>query len=108
MSDMSAFHRVGDEDVETMTARQFWPRVRRLVHYDGAVRSVALAEAREQTQEQQAPAQSQTPELPQDPTPEQVRAMREAARRKRYPAEQFGDIRYVSDQEIVRKAGTSA
>jgi len=110
MSDMSAFHRVGDEDVETMTARQFWPRVRRLVHYDGAVRSVALAEAREQQppSERQHEHPTQQPSVLEDPTPEQVRAMREAARRKRYPATQYGEIRYVSDQEIVRKAGTSA
>jgi hypothetical protein len=34
--------------------------------------------------------------------------MRDAARRKRYPAAQFGEMRYVDDLEIVRRAGTDA
>lgn len=88
-----------------MTAAAFWPRARRLVHYDGAVRGVALAEARERPAERTDPSE---PEVLEDPTPEQIRAMRDAARRKRYPAEQFGEMRYVDDLEIVRRAGTDA
>lgn len=106
---MSVFHRVEPDDVETLTAQQFWPRVRRLMHYDGVVRAVALAEVREQqaVPVEQLGAQPESGVLT-DPTPEQIKALRDAARRRRYPAAQFGDVRYVSDQEIVRKAGTSA
>jgi hypothetical protein len=43
-----------------------------------------------------------------EPTDEEIRAMREAARRKRFPAAQYGEISYVTDREIVRRAGTSA
>jgi hypothetical protein len=103
---MSAFHRVEPKDVESMTAMAFWPRARRLVHYDGAVRSVAMAEVRSRQPALDAgnDTPTQQPAVLEDPTPEQVRAMREAARRKRYPAEQFGEVRYVSDHEIVRRA----
>lgn len=107
---MSAFHRIEPENVESMTAMTFWPRARRLVHYDGAVRSVAMIEAREQAAAQHHPGEnyatpSAQPETIADPTPEQIRAMRDAARRKRYPAETFGETRYVTEHDIVREAG---
>lgn len=113
LSDMSVFHRLDEHKIDGLTARQFWPRVRRLIHYNGAVLGVAMAEARETTPQTEGKIEApQAPPaeepVPQDPTPEQIRVMRDAARRRRYPAAQYGETRYVSDQEIVRKAGTSA
>lgn len=114
LSDLSVFHRLESDDIEMLTAQQFWPRVRRLMHYNGAVLAVAMAEARESGGPANEPPsspearQGDEPVLVEDPTPEQVRAMRDAARRRRYPEAQYGEMRYVSDQEIVRKAGTSA
>lgn len=107
---MSAFHRIDPESVEFLTADDFWPRVRRLMHYGGAVRSVAIAEAQAspaRPDENYTAPSAGTGEL-NDPTPEQIRALRDAARRRKYPAAQFGEMRYVSDTEIVRKAGTNA
>ena len=75
------------------------------MHYDGAVRAVALAEAREQQPPVNPGAALVEENTLTDPTPEQIRAMRDAARRKRYPADRFGEVRYVSEHDIVREAG---
>lgn len=112
MSDLSVFHRIEPEEVDLLTARQFWPRVRRLMHYSGAVFAVAMAEARDGEQQpvvdrrEEDPAPD--PDVLHDPTPAQVRALRDRARRKRFPEAQYGEMRYVNDEEIVRRAGTSA
>lgn len=116
LSDFSVLHRIHDEaDVEELTPRQFFPRAFRLVHYQGATRDVALAAQRtapnavpEQAQPASAAAtevQPPTEPVHQDPTPEQIKAMRDAARRKRFPADRFGDVSYVSAEDIVREAG---
>jgi hypothetical protein len=109
LSDWSAIHRTDEEQIDSMTAREFWPRTVRLVHYQGATRDVAMTEYRKA----QAPQQeSETPEPVSaelvDPTPAQIRALRDAARRKRFPAAKFGDTNYVGEDEIVKEASRSA
>jgi hypothetical protein len=112
LSDFSVLHRLDEDQVNRLTPRQFIPRAVRLVHYQGATRDVATTEYRKaQDQPTSAPAAeaapTETPALV-DPTPEQVRALRDAARRKRFPADKFGDVSYVSAEDIVREASTSA
>jgi len=107
LSDWSAIHHKDPKDLELMTTREFWPKTLRLVHYQGAVRDVAMA-ARSVAPAPGAVDDSTTP-APQpdvlvDPTPEQIRAMRNAARRKRYPADRFGEMKFVNENEIVREA----
>jgi len=110
MSDWSAIHRTSEAEVEHMTAREFWPRAVRLIHYPGTVREVALHEYRkaQPDQEQPAPPTATEPAEVVDPTPAQIRALRDAARRKRYPADKFGEVKYVTDNDIVREAGRGA
>lgn len=113
LSDFSVLHRIHDEaDVEELTPRQFFPKAFRLVHYQGATRDVSLAKRTTAAPEQVQPASAaatevQPPAEPvhQDPTPDQIKAMRDAARRKRFPADRFGDVSFVSAEDIVREAG---
>lgn len=107
LSDLSVFHRIDEEEIDELTARQFWPRVRRLMHYDGAVRGAALMEARREYENRQESPEVRSSDV-EEPTDAEIRAMRDAARRKRFPEAQYGKVSYVTDQEIVRKAGTSA
>jgi hypothetical protein len=110
VSDWSAIHRKDPEELEAMTAREFWPRTLRLVHYQGAVRDIATARIREHAEPPPTEHRTSAPDTAalNDPTPEQVRALRDAARRKRYPAEKFGEMKYVTESDIVREAGRNA
>jgi hypothetical protein len=114
LSDFSVLHRLDEDAVNRLTPRQFFPRAVRLVHYQGATRDVATTEYRKaQGQPTSAPTTEVQPVTTEpaatvDPTPEQIRAMRDAARRKRFPADKFGDVSYVSAEDIVKEASTSA
>jgi hypothetical protein len=116
LSDFSVLHRLDEDAVNRLTPRQFFPRAIRLVHYQGATRDVAMIGYRKAqgqptsaptTEVQQAAPAPATTELV-DPTPEQIRALRDAARRKRFPADKFGDVAYVSTDEIVKEASRGA
>lgn len=115
LSDFSVLHRLDESQVEELTPRQFFPRAFRLVHYQGATRDVAMAArhkgpAPEQVQPGSAPTTEVQPtseSVLQDPTAEQIKALRDAARRKRFPKDKFGDVTYVSAEDIVREAGNS-
>lgn len=116
LSDFSVLHRLDEDEVNRLTPRQFFPRAVRLVHYQGATRDVATTEYRKaQGQPTSVPAAEVQPTTPEpatgdliDPTPDQIRALRDAARRKRFPADKFDDVSYVSTDEIVKEASRGA
>lgn len=81
-----------------LPALTFVKRAERLVHYQGAMRDISLTQAVAPTA---AAAEARSGELPS--SPDEVRAMREAARRKRYPAASYGDIRHVSLDEALKE-----
>lgn len=117
LSDFSVLHRLDEDAVNRLTPREFFPRASRLVHYQGATRDVALIDYRkaQASGTDTTPSQPAAPEQPApttgelvDPTPDQIRALRDAARRKRFPADKFGDVSYVSTDEIVKEASRGA
>jgi hypothetical protein len=92
-SDLSAFHRV--DDPMRLSSARYFTLARRLVHYAGAVRFELSQRV------QAAPA----PERQAETTPvvhslDDARAIRDAIRRRRYPAEKWGEMRKVSVAEI--------
>jgi hypothetical protein len=98
-SDLSVFHRV--DDWTRLSSERFFVLARRLVHYPGAVR-FELTRLAERT----APPVS-TPdrdEVAQVTSLDDARRLRDELRRRRYPAEQWGDMRTVSVHQANAEA----
>ena len=68
-SDMSAFHRV--DDITTMSAASFFPRVERLVAYKGVVQMRARLDALREEQ-RRTPSQQVAPRSGKNVVPESV------------------------------------
>lgn len=93
-SDLSAIHHLRWSDAMAMPGDELGSLLARLVHYPGAVQASALKAYRQSTPAESVPTAHSTSSVPVDPTPEQVRALRDAARRKKYGPE-FGEHKHV-------------
>lgn len=106
--DLSVFHRI--DDWRDMEAGLFFRRCHRLENHPGSVASAKIR-ARLAAQvpahpavQDPAVALAEDPEEVSavDPTPEQIRAMWNAARAKKYPPAQYGEAQYVSADELSK------
>lgn len=104
-SDLSAVHHLRWDEVLELPADEFGGLVSRLMHYPGAVQATALAAYRKSKGEvaDQAPAPEESG-VPVDPTPEQVRAMRDAARRRKFDPAKYGEHKHVGIDQFMTEA----
>lgn len=105
-SDLSAIHHLRWSEALSLPGDEFGSLVARLVHYPGAVQATALQAFQRSTTPtaaQSVPTAHSTSGVPVDPTPEQVRALRDAARRKKYGPE-YGEHKRVELGEFMREA----
>lgn len=104
-SDLSAIHHLRWSEALALDGDEFGALVVRLVHYPGAVQDMAVKAFRASQQPAGAAAPTSSPDgVPVDPTPEQVKALRDAARRKRFGPE-YGEHKHVGIDELMREAG---
>lgn len=112
LSDWSAIHRKDPVDIASLSTQEFWPRTLRLLHYQGAVRDLVLHKRVETgapaAEASASPQPTATATELIDPTPEQIKSLRAAARRKRFPADRYGEVNMVTENEIVREASGRA
>jgi hypothetical protein len=99
LSDMSVYHRLSPVAVAELDPPTLFGLAVRLVHYGGVVQAVALAaHRRERGAVSAAPT---APVVPTDPTPDQVRAMRDAARRRKFDPSKYGEHKHVGLDEFM-------
>lgn len=104
-SDLSATHRLRWHEALALDGDEFGSLLVRLVHYPGAVQDAALKAfraARPTPGAESAPSAAPTGPLV-DPTPDQVRALRDAARRKKFGPE-YGEHKHVGLDELMQEA----
>lgn len=111
LSDLSAVHRYRRAEALSLTAGEFFALASRLVHYPGVVRDLTVH--RIETQPQPGPEslgvpQGAVPDVPtaqvEDPSESEVQAMRNQARRRRFPSFQFGEHQHKPIGEALREA----
>lgn len=99
LSDLSAIHGYRRSEALALSAGQFFPLAERLIHYPGVLREILVAGLR--TNELSGPVAQQVhqDQLPapqvQDPTEEEVQAMRDQHRRRRFPSAKFGEHQHA-------------
>lgn len=101
LSDFSVFHRMSRVDAEALPADELFDRAMLLLFYTGAVQATAVrAFRREEAAAPRAVQGQRTDVVPTDPTAEQVRAMRDEARRRKFGAK-YGEHKHVSLDEFM-------
>ncbi len=103
-SDFSAVHRVGD--IHMLTSERFFRLAERLVHYQGAVRDMALAARNgDESPGRTAPRADVSPGRAAEEVTDlsEVRRLREAARLRQYPPERFGEHKTVPLEQAMRE-----
>lgn len=102
---MSVYHRI--DNVDAMDAPRLFGFAWRLADHPGSVSRVVTQAAREQprlgTEPTEAPQSTpDTGGLPQVSSLDEVRALRARLRARRYPAEKWGETRYVDVSELAK------
>lgn len=98
LSDLSATHRYRRDEALALPAGEFFRLAERLVHYPGAVRDLMthrIDKLERQQPETVGVYQEPIPDVPtaqvQDPSEDEVKAMRDRTRLQRFPTAKFGD-----------------
>lgn len=107
LSDFSVFHGMRRADVESLPAPELFDSALLLLFYAGAVQTRAVQAYRQEEQqpEPRAVESTRTDQVVADPTESQVRALRDAARRRKF-GPKYGEHKYVSTEELVGVAGS--
>jgi len=113
LSDMSAIHRLRRKEALGLTPPEFFSLAVRLPHYAGAVQHLVMRELQQRDAAPQAPSSPArlhaVPDGPiTDPTEEQVDAIRERARLKRFNPREYGEHKVVPLDTAMREVRTGA